>query len=502
MWCFDNQKLHMNMAILETQSEGGNIRDSLLLTCQSSSNLIFGIQPKQEPLIRSLSESELRQMPKERFNQNEFSSIKLSKDLKIRKEDIILYNRESGILRDSLEKDELLTKSEKERRKTNREKFKRALRVERLHFLLPKKEKNLKPQPALKIDWSKSKIKTNPDIIKVLKSFYTNRRDPQFPTGNQKLLLEKLAPFPIFSVENNLRQIILAYPPETYMKNLSDKLYDYYYRLYEWESDTRATSIGFFFFNPEDALMYESTIWKYGSLSAAELGTRLSFFRFSTAYKLNRTSPPEIRFLFIPDVKEVGDLVTRYRYQYGKQMKFHPNQKITRDGFADQPIYTIENVQLKQGLFSRREVSYFGELKDHKYIFFTVDGAESAWNKFRQANPNLRLPRRPNLLVYNFNSFINDCEMDPDLINQNFIFMLNREAYKALDKSKQDTPKVSDFSIFIDNRVKPQLFLIKIWAKRLKLVLFHAPRINEFPRREALLDGLTNFFPPSLYRVK
>nr|YP_010336102.1 hypothetical protein MW609_pgp191 [Chroodactylon ornatum]UNJ14508.1 hypothetical protein [Chroodactylon ornatum] len=491
-----NQKQNINMFFSMSKSEEELMRHSLILSSRTSSNSVFGLRSKQEPLIRPLSESELSRMPKEKFTQNEFNPIQSGSDSSIKKEDIILYNRESGILRDSLEKDELLTKGEKEKRKITREKFKRALRVERLHFRVPKKEKNLRPQPALKIDWSKTKLKTNPNIAEVFKSFYTSKRDPQFPTNNQKLLLEKLSPFPIFSIENNLRQILLAYPPETYMKNLSDKLYDYYYRVFEWELDTRATSIGFFFFNPEDALMYETTIWRYGSLSAAELGTSLAFIPFSTAYKLNRTSPPEIRFLFIPDVKEVGDLVTRYRYQYGKKMKFHPNQQITKDGFADQPIYTIENVQVRQGLFSRKEVSYSGELKDHKYIFLSLEGAEAAWNTFRKSNPDLRLPRRPNLLVYNFNSFLRDCEMDPDLSNQKFYFMLNREAYKALDKAKKEQPTVSDFSIFLHNHVKPQLFLVKIWANRLKLVLLHAPRINEFPRREALLEGLTNFLPP------
>ena len=468
------------------------------------SKISFGIKSKSSEkeikrIARTLSKEEMDAMPKQR-TQKATSYISENKKDKFFSnlinnyftEKILIYRRNSGILTNNLKKDELLYVKEKEQRRSTRERFKRALRTEQIHFQFPKQKKGRKGESAILINWRRIPVWSSPEEIirKVL--FLKNRRSPGFPTANQKLLMEKLDKFPVFTVENNLRQLILAYPPETFIKNYGDKLYDWYYRIFEWEKDTRATTLGFFFFNPEDAKLYEYNIRKFGALSAQDLGVKIRTSRLSIAYKLNRTSPPETRFMLLPDLKEVGDLITTYRHQYGRKMQFHHKQKISKDGFANQPIYIIQNIQIRTGLFSKKTIKYQADLANHYYLFLSLEGAEAAWNIFCKSNPDLRLPKKPNLLVYNFHGFIKDYEQNPDLSYKDFVLAPNRETYELIQKLKINEANKGGLQYFYENKIAPHLFFIKLWINRFRLVLLHAPRINEFPRRELLLPQNQN----------
>lgn len=473
-----------------------------LISRHSRSNMSFGIkerdnskESKSAVTVRSLTEEELQAMPKlqQRTSQSKPKIVKPRSKRNLISllddyfnEQILIYRTDSGIISsDKIE--ELLNPQEKDRRKSVRERFKRALKVEQIHFTFPKRDKKEKGVQAILVDIPKSPFWTSPLRLISGISNLKNRRSPDFPTNNQQLLLEKLDQFPVFTVENNLRQLILANPPEVFMKNLGDKLYDWYYRIFEWEKDTRATSIGFFFFNPEDAYVYQDNIREFGALSASELGTSVVPCRLSQAYKYNRTSPPETRFMLIPDVKEVGDLITHYRHKYGKKMQIHHKQEITRDGFANQPIYIIQDIKIRTGLFSTQIVKYQGEIPDNQYLFFSLEGAELAWDIFRKSKPNLRLPKKPNILLYNFNSFIADYEADPNTTYKNFLLVPNRETFDFINLWKKQEADKGNLRQFYDYRVAPHIFFIKLWANRFKLVLFHAPRINEYPRRELLM---------------
>nr|YP_010338435.1 hypothetical protein MW432_pgp196 [Rhodaphanes brevistipitata]UNJ18385.1 hypothetical protein [Rhodaphanes brevistipitata] len=402
-------------------------------------------------------------------------------------EEVVIYNEKSGILSDNLIKEDLLNSVEKDKRRLFRENFKRALLVERIHFRLPEKDTRYKAKSNMVIKWNKLPLQTNPVKFVLDRKYWRNRRTPGFPNTNQQMLSKSFYHFPIFSIENNLKQIILAYPAEAFIKNWEDRLYDWYYRIFEWEKDTRATNIGFFFFNPKDAITYEHSVRKFGPLAAHDLGTKLAIIRLSNAYDLNRTSAPETRFLFIPDMEEVVNLLTSYRSKYGRKMQFHPDQKITKDGFANQPIYLIKDIKIRQGLLSSKIISYQGNLKDHAYIFLTLEGAEFAWKTFCEKNPQFNLPSRPNILVYNFDSFVKDYENSKkDLIfpYEKFFLISNRETYEKINELNKGENKQNELQRFYNKRISSSIFFIKLWANRFRLVLFHAPRINEYPRRE------------------
>nr|YP_009296792.1 hypothetical protein Bangp_053 [Bangiopsis subsimplex]AOM66135.1 hypothetical protein Bangp_053 [Bangiopsis subsimplex]ARO90308.1 conserved hypothetical plastid protein [Bangiopsis subsimplex] len=405
---------------------------------------------------------------------------------------IVIYSKKSNILVNNAIKEELLTKSEQEQRRISKDQFKRSLLVERIHFKFPKKSNNLNPLLAMRVSWSKLPILTSPvnKISKVLS--FENARTPGFPNEYQKLLLNNFQNFPIFSIENNLRQIILSYPPEAFAKNWADRLYDWYYRIFEWEKDTRGTNLGFFFFNPSNAELYEHNVRDFGALSAHDLGTKLSVFKLSTAYELSRTSPPETRFMFIPDIEEIGNLLNVYKKNYGKKMQFHTKQKISKLGFANQPIYVIQPTRIKTNLFKSKVISYNGKLKDHVYIFCSLDGAETAWKKFREELGENRLPKRPNLLVYNFNSFIKDYENGIIDFGKNIILVPNRQTWETLEVAQTLENKKTKLQNFYDQYISSKIYFSKLWIKRFRLVLFHAPRVNEYPRRELLLPSEDN----------
>nr|YP_010336299.1 hypothetical protein MW428_pgp193 [Goniotrichopsis reniformis]UNJ14705.1 hypothetical protein [Goniotrichopsis reniformis] len=445
----------------------------------------------ESTLYTVLSSEDMKLMPKQDFHNNDSSLIIDRSQLsKINKNEIVIYKKSSGILSDPMVKDELLTPREKQKRKTMREKFKRLMKTERIHFLLPQRQKGEKGADAMSIKWwAVGKYSPQDILLKVINR--KNIRTPGFPTENNNILLSKFEKFPVFTVRNNLRQVILAYPAEEFLKGFSDRLFDWYYRNFEWEADTRATKLGFFFFNPEDAKSYQHTVRQYGPLSAAELGAKVIPFPLSIAYKLNRTSPPETRFMFVPDVKEVGDLLYIYRFRYGNKMQFHPKQKITRDGFASQPIYTIRKTKVRNNFFSTTEIHYEGKDKDREYIFLTLEGAEAAWEKFCESHSNIKLPKKPNLLVYNFEDFLYDCEQDNNLKNRNFLFVSNREGYTFVNKLQDSFASQNRLQKFYQKRLYVPLYFARLWFNRIKLVLLYAPRINEYPRREVLIPAIT-----------
>lgn len=484
-----NEILESNFLILNNYSKNIHFKYGLALSPRQNNSQ-----------NHSLSVEDMKKMPLHTFNTDQvkaivFNQIESSKENFIQKlikkwyEDIIIYNRSSNILISNASKEELLNASEKNQRKINKNRFKRSLLVERIHFTLP--QKNQKSLQAFHVGWNKLPFPTSPfrAILKILKS--ENRRDPAFPTENQKQLQKNLENFPIFSIENNLKQMILSYPSEAFVKNWEDRLYDWYYRMFEWEKDTRGTNIGFFFFHPEDAKLYEHNIREFGALSAHDLGTHISTFRLSTAYHLSRTSPPETRFMFIPDIEEIGNLVTKYRFQYGKKMKFHQNQKITNSGFANQPVYIIQDVKIRKNIFDSEIIKYQGKLINHDYLFCSLEGAEVAWNNFRKELGNSRLPKKPNLLVYNFNSYIQDYENN-NVGNKNFILIPNRKTYEIISTLQEVEQNKNKLQNFYDKFISSQIFFIQLWAKRFRLVLFHAPRVNEYPRRDLLLPNNNN----------
>ena len=80
--------------------------------------------------------------------------------------------------------------------------------------------------------------------ISVLKK---NRRNPQFPTEQQKLILTELKKVPVYTVVNGNDEIILASPREESNDNSLKWFYKQYYNWFVWKNDDGPVTIGLFF---------------------------------------------------------------------------------------------------------------------------------------------------------------------------------------------------------------------------------------------------------------
>ena len=83
-----------------------------------------------------------------------------------------------------------------------------------------------------------------------------NRRNPQFPTEQQKLILTELKRVPVYTVVNGNDEIILASPREESNDNSLQWFYKQYYNWFVWKNDDGPVTIGLFFSNKEDAESY------------------------------------------------------------------------------------------------------------------------------------------------------------------------------------------------------------------------------------------------------
>jgi len=86
--------------------------------------------------------------------------------------------------------------------------------------------------------------------------FKTSRRNPNFPTEIQKIILTELKKVIIYTVVNGNNEIILASPREENNNNTFQWFYDLYYNWFIWKEDEGPINIGLFFLNKEEADSY------------------------------------------------------------------------------------------------------------------------------------------------------------------------------------------------------------------------------------------------------
>nr|YP_009296019.1 hypothetical protein Schiz_071 [Schizymenia dubyi]AOM64954.1 hypothetical protein Schiz_071 [Schizymenia dubyi] len=252
--------------------------------------------------------------------------------------------------------------------------------------------------------------------------------------------------FPVFITVNNFNQMVLAEPGSEprYARSFADKLYTWYYNYFLGSNQSRPTYQGLFFINHEDALEYKNSIsFKYPKSSKENslqvFTTRLDFF-----YKLNRMLIPRIRFTLIPDLKELAELVFKYR-KY-KHIFFHPQQNYGKDHFQGQPIYFIQPISVRNKATKRIElVNYTYQVqqsniyKESQLIFTNYKTAMRAWNKFKyKYKSQYNLPNKPKIMVYNLEDFIKTCEIDNKLYLNNSLFVPSQQSYKYIKNEQAE----------------------------------------------------------------
>ena len=146
------------------------------------------------------------------------------------------------------------------------------------------------------------KKKDNNNQLSLLK---TNRRSPNFPTEQQKIILTELKRVPVYTVVNGNNEIILASPREETSKNSLQWFYNQYYNWFIWQNDEGPVTIGLFFSNKEDAESYLHEVCLKDPRGAQNSGLRIKSTGLDTFYYLNRTSNPRVQLRMISNLEEL-----------------------------------------------------------------------------------------------------------------------------------------------------------------------------------------------------
>jgi len=125
---------------------------------------------------------------------------------------------------------------------------------------------------------------------------------------------------PVFTVSNNLGQMVISELPEGFnsreraISYVSDKISNH--SLYH----------GWFFINHNDAKEYMEHISQIYGLKKNSL--QIFTCNISTLYKIMSKFNYKIEFRLIPDLQEISKLIKQYRYS--KNISFHPNQQYNK----------------------------------------------------------------------------------------------------------------------------------------------------------------------------
>lgn len=292
-----------------------------------------------------------------------------------------------------------------------------------------------------------------------------------FPNNNQRILIQKLKKnqFPIFTIVNGFNQIIIAEPSEKIILNQSliNKIYEWYNDYLLQKKYSKPLHQGLFFMNPCDALEYSNFIKNKYPHSSKENNLKIFSSRLDFYYRQVRTSIPKIQFRLIPDLKELSELM--YKYRFYKNIYFHSNQKYNKDSFQGQPIYFIEPVFAINKKTKKVDLINFNyslnEKKSIKYyeaIFTNYNTAILAWKKFCYESKDYKLPLNPKIMVYNLEDFLKTCEFNNQIKQRNLLFIPTKESYKFIYKRKSEKFKNQIIQIF-----SSKILFIKVFSKRL-----------------------------------
>jgi hypothetical protein len=255
-----------------------------------------------------------------------------------------------------------------------------------------------------------------------LPRIFQNLRSPDFPTSQQKIILNRLEKVPVYVVVNNNQEIVMAAPRRNQSDNFLDWIYTKYYHLCVWKKDDGPISIALFFLNKEDATLYLQEIGKNDPKTTEKANLHVQLTSLDNFYKLNRTSSPGNQAKLVADLEEIYNVVSDY---IPKQLHpINPKQKYSKTIYQGNPIYIIRPMVEKK--WNKKNIVEY-KLTDRnnntytRNIFFKLEDAYLAWDKFCDDNKTKRLPLIPNIEVYNLESYLLDLEYsNMNVVNDNY----------------------------------------------------------------------------------
>jgi hypothetical protein len=258
--------------------------------------------------------------------------------------------------------------------------------------------------------------------------FNSNRRNPDFPTGQQKAILAELKKVPVYTVVNGNNEIILASPRQEISQSSVQWLCNQYYNWFIWKEDQGPVTIGLFFSNKEDAESYLHEVCLRDPRGAQNLGLSVKSTGLDTFYYLNRTSSPNVQVRMISNLKELDLLITK---NIKKRLCFvNPKQKYGQNWFKGTPIYILrtDNISNKEEKITK------------KLIFFSNKDVEKALEVLKNSEKKLNI-KKTTIEIYNLENYLLDLEKSSNNSIQKVNFF---PPYPSYEKNNDN---IEDFKI-------------------------------------------------------
>nr|YP_009244738.1 hypothetical protein Ppul_148 [Pyropia pulchra]AMK96980.1 hypothetical protein Ppul_148 [Pyropia pulchra] len=306
--------------------------------------------------------------------------------------------------------------------------------------------------------WGKS---WQPSIIS---SYLKNKNNNVVSNASKKFLIDQLSASPVFVIKNGFNEIILGHPLSRIKRGGINNITYSFQNLLSQHKQAYPISTGLFFFHPDDAFEFKNFIKSVNPLAAQQMEINVEPVGLHFAYKMNRSISSDTKFTFIPDFKEVGDLLFKYRRD--KHLIFHKDQRYGKNFFQGQPVYIIQPISLKDRSGKINIIKFTG-LNDNREVLFTnLEAANKSWTNFIKNNSQLKSIKKPTLLVYNLESFLKDQEKLNKQDFQKFVVVTNKKAYVAT-KELIALPDSNNFFKHLKLNMKPKLFFMELWVRRL-----------------------------------
>nr|YP_009510403.1 hypothetical protein [Gracilaria caudata]AXI96076.1 hypothetical protein [Gracilaria caudata] len=248
-------------------------------------------------------------------------------------------------------------------------------------------------------------------------------------------------PLPLFTVVNNMNQMILADSSEENIGNLHsiDKIYKWYYDKFILNNTRLPIYYGLFFIHPIDAIEYADYIKSKYINSSKEKQLNLFSSHLSTYYKVTRMNLKNLQFRLIPDLKEISKIL--YKYRYYRNLKFHKYQKYSKNFFQGQPLYIIEpfwaynrktNKMSLLNYYYNCKSNINHKITEYQAVFTNYATLLKAWHKFKQKQIDYKIPNKPKVIIYNLEDFIKTHEYNNEIKENNILFIPSQESYQFI----------------------------------------------------------------------
>lgn len=290
-------------------------------------------------------------------------------------------------------------------------------------------------------------------------------------TPQQKMVVQQIKDYkiPLFVVVNDFYQLVLSEPADnvSIANNLKHIMYKWYAdRCFASYKTTSPIYQGWFFINPQDALEYADYIQSQYHESLQYYGTQVIPTKLVFYYWVNRLSPPSSQIRIMPDLTEIGKLVTQPKFR--RDLIFHDNQLYGSDYFQGQPIYYINLDSVESQKLYHAYLEFHKQLLKSNHnqasfpFFFSKEVAISSWKRFIQSNSRYQYLKKPIWTVYNLEDLLKDYEAGSDFSSKNLLFMPSYDMESQM-RILASNPKDKGLKFINNCQMRYEIWSKRIW---------------------------------------